>query len=137
MTSFLPYQPGISLAEFCRTIVQYTEHIQDPAETVKFCERQGEALRIRSQDVNAANMNLLLDTLLDVIATLENKRQEEKPPPRRSFQLKKRLRSKQFRIRRSGPAPSAQEKKHKRRAPRKVVVLLSFCLFTCCCATYS
>ncbi len=75
MLSALPVQYSDSLVDFCRLMKQSTASSQDPAGTVELCEMHAEAVRIRPQDVTSDTVDLLFDTLLQVITNLERQRQ--------------------------------------------------------------
>ncbi len=91
MLSVLPVQYSDSLVDFCRLMKQSTASSQDPAGTVELCEMHAEAVRIRPQDVTSDTVDLLFDTLLQVITNLERQRQQEQQQ-RWISRFKKRLR---------------------------------------------
>ena len=117
MSSTPPFQYSDSLTDFCRLVKQSTESSQNPAETVELCELHAETVRIRPQDVTSETIDVLLDTLLQVITNLENQRRQERQQRRWIFQFKKHLWAKPARSRKSGPKRTVQEKKRKPRSP--------------------
>ena len=128
MSSSLLAQYSDSLTEFCELVKLLSESSHDPASTVELCDMHAETVRIRPQDISTDTIDLLFDTLLQVVTNLERRRQREQQQRRWIFQFKKRLRPKPARSRKSGPKRIVQENKRKTRAPRKVVVLqLSEC----------
>ena len=62
-----------SLAQFCEFVDYYTRHTTNPLATSVVCEQQAETLRLTAQDVTPETIQMLIDTLLDVIDHLEKK----------------------------------------------------------------
>ena len=56
-----------SLSHFCEFIEYYSQQSEDPLSIVAVCEDQAEAVRITRQDVNVETIDMLLDTMLNVI----------------------------------------------------------------------
>ena len=56
-----------SLSHFCHFIEYYSQQSEDPLSIVAVCENQAEAVRITRQDINAETIDMLLETMLNVI----------------------------------------------------------------------
>ena len=56
-----------SLSHFCQFIEYYSQQADNPLSIVEVCENQAEAVRITRQDVNVETIDMLLDTMLNVI----------------------------------------------------------------------
>jgi hypothetical protein len=67
-----------SLAHFCQFVNKRIRLAQDPGNTAALCENRAEAVRITKNDINQDTIDLLLGTLLDVIAHLEKKWLDER-----------------------------------------------------------
>lgn len=62
-----------SLAQFCAFVDFYTRKAADPFSTSLACEKQAEALELRTEEATPENLRLLLDTMLEAIEHLEQK----------------------------------------------------------------
>ncbi len=71
-----PY--GRSLVQFCRFVETYTRLTSDPLTTAAVCEDQAEAVRITRDDLTPETIDMLLETLLNVITELERRWYEER-----------------------------------------------------------
>lgn len=76
-----------SVLYFCQFINQFLQDSDDPLKTVLMCEAQAEAVRLRRQDVNFETIDLLLDTVLNVLHYMGTKWTETEQR-RRTHRLK-------------------------------------------------
>ncbi len=74
-----------SIVSFCRFIEQYIHQALDPTVVAVMCEKQAEAIRICERDITGATIDIMLETLLNVIESLGQKWTEACPPPLKSI----------------------------------------------------
>lgn len=97
-----------TLTDFCHFINKYLELLEDPQTIALVCEQQAEAVRITQQDVTPETLDLMLDTMLNILHHMGKQWAEAQEQKQWTTRLKTLIRRRKHSKQINNPIPNSR-----------------------------